>query len=490
MTIESPFSTIPSQLDQIPENIPIVFISYSWDSDEHKQWVSNLSKDLRERFRVYTLLDQYNRGGDDLITFMQKGLKKADRVLIIGTPKYKEKIEKQSGGAKFEDQVITIELYNDMGSNKFIPILRDGSFADSFNELIETRAGYDMSNDANYENVLQVLAADLWGCPMNTAPTLGPKPNFTPASQILQPLTATTPQDFSTIVKTYLLDSSKQILLTELIEDETEEAFNKILQYASYNHRTTAQTFDKYLKVHQEAIAKLMSTVLPVVRYGNINQQKLLVDAMAKLCIKPFKNGEITSEGTQYVHLLASTFLYHATGVASIKYNRFKLIKLMMETKVSAPNVFSLNLKVSLEYQAGCNHWEQTSLNDYLRATWLYPYSQMIMSGIKTYFKKTFINDNDFQNCYYTWEHMASLLCNFYKCQPHYDNWFPMGGFVNKRISIYRQEEDFYTNFFKQSKIQKDEWLPLKFGLFGGKYDNFVEVFKKAELFYDNNRYM
>ena len=49
------------------------------------------------------LLDQYNRGGDDLITFMQKGLKRADRVLIIGTPKYKEKIEKLSSGAKFED---------------------------------------------------------------------------------------------------------------------------------------------------------------------------------------------------------------------------------------------------------------------------------------------------------------------------------------------------------------------------------------------------
>ena len=122
MATESPFSKIPSQLEQIPEDTPIVFISYSWDSDEHKQWVSDLSRDLREKFRVYTLLDQYNRGGDDLITFMQKGLKRADRVLIIGTPKYKEKIEKQLGGAKFEDQVITIELYHNMGSSKFVPI--------------------------------------------------------------------------------------------------------------------------------------------------------------------------------------------------------------------------------------------------------------------------------------------------------------------------------------------------------------------------------
>lgn len=52
---------------------------------------------------------------------------------------------------------------------------------------------------------------------------------FTPASQILQPFTVSTPQDFSTIVKSCLLEPNKQILLTELIEDETEEAFNKVM---------------------------------------------------------------------------------------------------------------------------------------------------------------------------------------------------------------------------------------------------------------------
>lgn len=489
MSTESPFSKIPSQLEHIPMDTPVVFISYSWDSDEHKQWVSNLSKDLREKFRVYTLLDQYNCGGDDLITFMKKGLTKADRVLIIGTPKYKEKIEKQSGGAKFEDQVITIELYHDMGSSKFVPLLRDGSFADSFNKLIESRTGYDMRNDTNYEKVLQELAADLWGCPMNTAPALGPKPNFMPASQILQPLTASTPQDFATIIKSYLLDPSKQILLTELIEDEEEVAFNTVLQNASYDHQTTPQTFEFFLTIHQDAVAKLMSAVVPIVRYGNIDQQGLLVNAMVRLCIKPFKNGEVTLEGTQYVHLLASTFLYHATGVAAIKYCRFELIKLMMETKVPAPNVFSPSSSMSLEYLAGCNHWDQSILNSYLQASWVYPYSQLLMSGIKNYFNKTFIDDDDFQNCFYTWEHMASLLCNYNKCHMFADNWFPVGSFVNKRMSIYRNQDDFYTDFFNKSKIQKAEWDPIKSGLFGGDYDAFVKVFNEAESFYNNCRY-
>lgn len=489
MAEESPFSKIPNQLEQIPEDTPVVFISYSWDSDEHKKWVADLSKDLREKFRIYTLLDQYNRGGDDLITFMHKGLKQAHRVLIIGTPKYKEKTGKQSGGAKFEDQVITIELYHNMGSSKFVPILRDGSFSDSFNELIETRTGYDMRNDTDYEKVLQELAADLWGCPMNAAPTLGPKPNFTPASQVLQPITASTPQDFSIIVKSYLLDLSKKILLTELIEDETEKAFETILQFASYNHQTTPQTFNAYLTIHQDAIAKLMSALVPIVRYGSIDQQKLLVNSIVKLCIRPFKNGEITVEGTQYVHLLASTFLYHAMGVAAVKYGRFKLIKLLFETKVPAPNVFSPNYSYSLECLAGYNHWVNDSLNLYLQANWLHPYSQLVMSAIKTYFGRAFIDNNDFQNCFYTWEHLASLLCHYYKCSKIAKDWFPIGGFINKRISLLRYEDDFYTNFFKQAEIDKDNWAPIQQGLFGGKYSEFVATYQEGEKFYNKNRY-
>ena len=55
MKRESPFKNIPSQFELIPDGVPVAFISYSWDSKEHKDWVLKLSADLREKFRVYTL---------------------------------------------------------------------------------------------------------------------------------------------------------------------------------------------------------------------------------------------------------------------------------------------------------------------------------------------------------------------------------------------------------------------------------------------------
>lgn len=488
MAEESPFSKIASQLDNIPEGVPVVFISYSWDNETHKQWVFDLSKDLREKFRVYTLLDRYNCGGDDIITFMMKGLKLADRVLIIGTPKYKGKLENSlGGGVKFEDQVITISLYKEMGSKKFVPVLREGSFSDSFNELIETRIGYDMRNDGQYEERLQELAADLWGCPMNLAPALGPKPNFIPAAQTLQTIVPETKEDFATLVKSYILAPEKQILLTELIEEETKKAYKTIIEYAHYGTSTTSQIFTTYSQHHLKAIENLMGMVVPLVRYGTLKQQKLLVEAMILFCKKPFINGEVSVVGSEYVHLFASTFLFHAVGVACIKYARFDLIYQMMIARVSAPNVFSLSFSLSLEYLAGCNHWRHEELNLFLNASWINPYSHMVMGAIKPTFEDVFFDNDEFQNYFYVWEHFSSLLCRYYKCCPHREDWNPIGGFVRKRISILRNEDDFYTNFFKQASVEKENWEPLKQGLFNGSHSDFVKVYEESEEFYKNN---
>ncbi|MBV4240687.1 toll/interleukin-1 receptor domain-containing protein [Phocaeicola dorei] len=95
----SNFSDIPpSQFDDLVKDHPVVFISYSWDSEDHKSWVRKLSDDLRTKYAVNTLLDQYNRGGYDLIQFMNKGIEIADRVILIGTPAYKEKSENMTVG--------------------------------------------------------------------------------------------------------------------------------------------------------------------------------------------------------------------------------------------------------------------------------------------------------------------------------------------------------------------------------------------------------
>lgn len=483
----SNFSNIPSQFDDLVKDHPIVFISYSWDSEEHKLWVRKLSDDLRTKYAVNTLLDQYNRGGYDLIQFMTKGIEIADRVILIGTPTYKEKTEKYDGGAKYEDQLISTQLYHKIGSSKFIPVLRLGKFETSFRALIETRTGFDMREDTQYEANLRNLAAELWNSPLNAAPALGPRPEF-----ITDPTLSSTPNrlkelscvQFVEEVKRLLSTPYSEIAYTELIESETKYAYEAILANANYHFSITPKSFSQYQEIHFSAVEKLMAASIIVVRYGDLKQQQLFVDALVKLCMKPFVNGEITTEGTNYLHLLAATFLLHTVGVACIKFGYFQLLNVIFRTKVPAGNIFSPSYGYNLAFLAGTCHWSPDVLNIYMSSTWIYPFSELLWRKLYPLFKEFTMNEEDFKCVYCTWEHLFSLMYHHYQCGLMPQDNFTTGLFVLKRADFCRMQDNFYTLFYNAAKEQKDQWKPLRQGLFEGNYAVFEQTYNEGEEYY------
>jgi hypothetical protein len=73
------------------ENELTVFISYSWDSKDHKDWVRKLADYLIDN-GVNVILDQYDLAAGKILTyFMESAVEKADKVIIILTPGYKLK---------------------------------------------------------------------------------------------------------------------------------------------------------------------------------------------------------------------------------------------------------------------------------------------------------------------------------------------------------------------------------------------------------------
>ncbi|MNW93005.1 SEFIR domain protein [compost metagenome] len=64
----------------------VVFISYSWDDEDHKNWVLNLTKRLFET-GVKVILDRYKlKPGNNMLHFMDTAIPKDDKVLITFTP--------------------------------------------------------------------------------------------------------------------------------------------------------------------------------------------------------------------------------------------------------------------------------------------------------------------------------------------------------------------------------------------------------------------
>ena len=131
-----------------------VFISYSHDSDEHKKWVGELVKDLRQRLsssNVDFVFDQSNlKPGQDIARFMERGISESDYVLVICTLNYNQKADSGHGGVGYEKMIITSELLANQDTHKFIPIVRNVTSARRTPLCLSTRLYVDLSDNADY----------------------------------------------------------------------------------------------------------------------------------------------------------------------------------------------------------------------------------------------------------------------------------------------------------------------------------------------------
>ena len=158
---------------------PIVFISYSWDNEEHKKWVLNLADRLCVD-GIDIILDRYYlKPGTNLPHFVEQNLDKADRIIIIFTQNYKLKADKRTGGVGYEYSIMNVELYKNQTSNeKIIPILRQGSTEESIPTFMQQFIHIDTRNDDNFENSYKDLIREIYNEPEIQKPNIGQKPSF------------------------------------------------------------------------------------------------------------------------------------------------------------------------------------------------------------------------------------------------------------------------------------------------------------------------
>ncbi len=105
-----------------------MFISYSWDSDEHKAWVLAFARRLRDD-GINAILDQTHLPlGGRTPEFMEHSVRDSRNVLVICTEGYKQRFDGRNGGAGYEGHIITAEILSSAGANRFIPVLRQGDW--------------------------------------------------------------------------------------------------------------------------------------------------------------------------------------------------------------------------------------------------------------------------------------------------------------------------------------------------------------------------
>lgn len=141
-----------------------VFISYSHDSDEHKQRVLVLATKLIE-MGIDCDIDQF-LGGTPLEgwpRWMVNQIEHANFVLIVNSETYMKRFEGHDTfgkglGGRWEGAVITQQLYeSEMNNKKFIPVVFAQEDIRHIPLVLRSASYYNVSIESQYEDLYRYL---------------------------------------------------------------------------------------------------------------------------------------------------------------------------------------------------------------------------------------------------------------------------------------------------------------------------------------------
>lgn len=166
---------------------PKAFVSYSWSSKEHEDWVLRLATELRQS-GVDAILDKWDlREGDEANAFMERMVSDptVEKVLIICDKSYVEKSNTRKGGAGTEAQIISSEIFKSQEQSKFVVLSTE---LDQNNHPV--RPAYYSSRifipfiDSNaYSESFDQLLRWIFSQPINKKPEVGVKPRYLEAEK-------------------------------------------------------------------------------------------------------------------------------------------------------------------------------------------------------------------------------------------------------------------------------------------------------------------
>jgi hypothetical protein len=161
---------------------PKLFISYSWSSPEHEQWVVDLATELRES-GVDVILDKWDlKEGHDAVAFMEQMVTNSEirKVVIVSDEIYAAKADGRSDGVGTETQIISREVYDKQAQDKFVAVIseKDGNGKPFLPTYYKSRIYIDLSEADKYSENFERLLRWIFDKPLYVKPRLGSTPSF------------------------------------------------------------------------------------------------------------------------------------------------------------------------------------------------------------------------------------------------------------------------------------------------------------------------
>lgn len=211
---------------------PKLFISYSWSTPEHEQWVVELATELASS-GVDVVLDKWAlREGHDSIAFMEQMVTDPSitKVILVCDQIYATKADGRAAGVGTETQIISAEVYAKQSQDKFVAVIaeKNESGKPFLPTYYKSRIYVDLSESDRYAENFEKLLRWVFDKPLYVKPELGKPPSF-------------------------IVDSDTPLLGTSSLA-------KRVIEGAKSDKPYTRGAFDEYLSVYSENLERFRIT--------------------------------------------------------------------------------------------------------------------------------------------------------------------------------------------------------------------------------------
>lgn len=142
---------------------PKVFISYSWSSPEHQDWVLDLAEKLHED-NIDPIIDKWDlREGQSVIEFMESMVvdPSIDKIIMVIDNSYQTKADSRGGGVGAESTILSTVLYNKKGTSNIVAVIAEPAAKPPV--FYSGRIFIDLSSDDKYIENYESLVRWIYG---------------------------------------------------------------------------------------------------------------------------------------------------------------------------------------------------------------------------------------------------------------------------------------------------------------------------------------
>lgn len=141
-----------------------VFVSYSWDSDDHQAEVRRFANQLRQ-YGFDATMDLFEPNPPEgLPLWMLNLIRRSDYVLMIITETYRKRCEDDEAegkgkGVKWEGGIVIRSIYNaESRHQKFLPVLFGSKHISSIPVILTGNTYYDVSKPQGLEDLIRFMS--------------------------------------------------------------------------------------------------------------------------------------------------------------------------------------------------------------------------------------------------------------------------------------------------------------------------------------------